>query len=318
MLQSRNNSGGFTLVELLVVISIIGVMVALLLPAIQASREAGRRSTCTDNMKQVALAILSFETNRRTLPRAFTPNITDPLPYGNCMGTKAPSTTKSNASNGLAKHFLLSFILGYLERQSQYDTIKFKLPWDDPANAAAMDEDIKEFICPSADTRRKAYATDYTTLVRINEKNYCRSIEGAGLAKKKRPVEKLSGMLSDMPLTSANVRDGLSKTFMLFECAGRPNHYTKGVLQPDTPVSPDKYRWASNNAYDIVGSTNQALCLVTTVMNCDNTHEIYSFHPAGAVFAFGDGSVDFLSDTIDVDTFVSLFTRNAADIPGHW
>jgi prepilin-type processing-associated H-X9-DG protein len=252
------------------------------------------------------------------LPRAFTPNVTD-VPYGNCIGTKAPATKRTNPANGLKSHFFLSFILGYLERQSQYDLINFEKDWSDGVNAAAFNQDVKEFICPSGDTRRKTYATDYTTLIRINERNYCRSIEGAGLASKKRPVEKLTSMLSDMPLTSASVRDGLSKTFMLFECAGRPNHYIKGVLQPDAPVTPEsKYRWASNEAYDVFGSENQALCLITTVMNCDNTHEIYSFHPGGAVFAFGDGSVDFIRDNIEIDTFVSLFTRNAGDIVGHW
>ena len=102
---------------------------------------------------------------------------------------------------------------------------------------------------------------------------------------------------------------------MLFESAGKPNHYVKGVFQPDDVIAPEEYRWASNMAYDIVGN-NQVVCPITTLMNCDNTHEIYSFHPGGAVFAFGDGSVDFLRDDIDVDTFVSLFTRAAGDILG--
>lgn len=55
-------------------------------------------------------------------------------------------------------------------------------------------------------------------------------------------------------------------------------------------------------------------CPITSVMNCDNTHETYSFHPTGAVFCYGDGRVDFVSDTIDVDVFVSNFTRAANDI----
>ena len=51
-------------------------------------------------------------------------------------------------------------------------------------------------------------------------------------------------------------------------------------------------------------------------MNCDNSQEIYSFHPGGAVFAFGDSHVEFVSDSIDFDTFISLFTRSARDVPG--
>jgi hypothetical protein len=146
---------------------------------------------------------------------------------------------------------------------------------------------------------------------------YCRFIVGPGVASKKRPVEKLLSILSDQPLKSANVRDGLSNTFLLFESAGKPNHYLKGVLQIDDPITEDKYyRWASGDTRGIIASvsTNQVTCPITTVMNCDNAHEIYSFHPAGAVFAFGDGSVDFIRDNIEVDTFVSLFTRAAGDI----
>jgi prepilin-type N-terminal cleavage/methylation domain-containing protein/prepilin-type processing-associated H-X9-DG protein len=311
MLWARKNSA-FTLVELLVVIAIIGVLVALLLPAIQASRESGRRTNCIDNMKQLALAVLSYDTNRASLPPAYTPNDTSAKPIGNCVGNKLPKTTKpAPPSNKLKKHFLLSFILPYIEEQKLYDSINFNADWD---ASPATSTDIKLFLCPSADTRRNVYATDYTVLTAINPQNYCRSIEGVGLASKPRSVEKLVSMLGDVALKTANVRDGLSNTFMLFESAGKPNHYSHGVLQPDDPAPPEKYRWASNLAYDVIGSY-PLVCPITSLMNCDNYHEIYSFHPGGAVFAFGDGSVDFIDDDLDVDTFISLFTRAAGDIP---
>lgn len=312
----RNRFTGFTLVELLVVIAIIGVLVALLLPAIQAARESGRRTTCIDNMKQIALAVLTYETNRGSLPLAFTPNDSSQQYIGNCNGKSAPTTKKAKPSNNLKKHFFLSFILGYMERQSQYDLFNFTLDWNDGANAPAVNQDIKEYLCPSGDTRRGVYATDYTTMNHIDARNYCGFIEGAGLAARKRSVEKLVPMLTDTLSKSASVRDGLSNTFMLFEMAGRPNHYSHGVLQPNDVLSPDTFRWASGSAYGTVGG-NQLVCpLPTAIMNCDNSYSIYSFHPGGAVFAFGDGSVDFLRDDLDVDTFVSLFTRAANDIPG--
>jgi hypothetical protein len=107
---------------------------------------------------------------------------------------------------------------------------------------------------------------------------------------------------------------------MFFESAGRPNHYINGVLQADTMPEADefKYVWASNKPSNLHywGDEDLTKCPITTVMNCDNTHEIYSFHPTGAVFAFGDGRVEFVSDTIDIDVFISTFTRAANDIPG--
>ena len=271
-------------------------------------------------MKQIALAVLSYESQRGTLPMAFTPNDTGAQKFGPCDGDEAPKTTKSYAGNGLAKHFFLSFILPYLERQSIHDRIKFDKDFNDGGNLPATQQDIEVFLCPSADSRQKVYATDYTALVDINDENYCKHIEAAGLASRKRPVHRLVGMLRDLPVAIANVQDGLSQTFMLFESAGKPFHYIHGVLRPsDTgKLAETEYQWASSDAYDTWGNgTGPAPeCVPPTVMNCDNYSGIYSFHPAGAVFAFGDGSADFVSETIDVDTFVSLFTAAARDVPG--
>src|SRR4029078_12018025 len=76
METNRSRSRGFTLVELLVVIAIIGILVALLLPAIQDAREAARRTQCTNKMKQLGLAVLNYESARKVLPLAYTPNYT--------------------------------------------------------------------------------------------------------------------------------------------------------------------------------------------------------------------------------------------------
>jgi prepilin-type N-terminal cleavage/methylation domain-containing protein len=305
---------GFTLVELLVVIAIIGVLVALLLPAVQAAREAGRRSSCLNNMKQVANAVLSYDTNRKTLPMAFTPN-NPKQRTGFCNGANPPSTITQNPSNGLAKHSFLTFILSYLERQAQYDKINFKLNYDDAANEPYTRQNVSEYICPSGDTRKGSFAGDYTALVSINPPSYCSGIEAAGLTKKRRPVHKLMSMLSDMPLQTSNVHDGLSNTFMLFESAGRPMHYHEGVLQ-DGLISPEaEYRWASDQICDIWGNLKGKGCPITTIMNCDNSKEIYSFHPGGAIIARGDGSAELVSEDIDIDVFVCLFTRAANDIP---
>lgn len=317
MNRAPRNRSGFTLIELLVVIAIIGVLVALLLPAVQAARESSRRTQCTNNLKQIGLAIINFESSLKKFPLAYTPNNTGPHPFGACNGEDAPSTSKNHPANGKLSHFVLSFILEYMDRQNQYDKINFKLNYNDAANAPVLQVDVPEFICPSADTRRGKFVTDYTTLVDINEGNYCKYLEAPGLTPQKRRVETLVGLLSDMPTTVANVRDGMSNTFMFFESAGKPNRYIKGVLKPGDPVPAPEYQWASGTAYDTWGNvpSNSPDCPLTTVMNCDNYHEIYGFHSNGALFVYGDGRVEYHSDTIDLDIFLCLFTRAARDIP---
>jgi prepilin-type N-terminal cleavage/methylation domain-containing protein/prepilin-type processing-associated H-X9-DG protein len=335
----RVASGGFTLVELLVVIAIIGILVALLLPAIQAAREAARRTQCTNKMKQIGLAILNYENSRKQMPMAYTPNFTGNQLYGACSGSGNPSTSTANPTNGLKKHFVLTFILPYLEEQSIYDQIDQKLDWFNTTvnskgfkNHEATAKDLDAFLCPSAEARPGAFATDYYTIVDISDhsaRGYCPLVEGPGLTKQKRDVGKLVGMLTDVPTKVRKVSDGMSKTFMFFESAGRPNLYDQskrltGIMY-DPPASNPKpgagldfseYQWADPSVYAVFGNSANPACPITTTMNCDNYQGIYSFHPGGAHFLFGDGAVSFINDNVDLDTFISLYTRGADDIPG--
>ena len=105
----RVASRGFTLVELLVVIAIIGILVALLLPAIQAAREAARRTQCTNKMKQLGLAILNYESAKKLLPMAYTPNYTGTQYYGPCSGSGTPTTQTTNANNRTEETLSLYF-----------------------------------------------------------------------------------------------------------------------------------------------------------------------------------------------------------------
>src|SRR3954452_23921789 len=111
MYAHHRHSRAFTLVELLVVIAIIGILVALLLPAIQAAREAARRSQCINKMKQLSLAVLNYESARKVLPYGNTPNFTGAWKTGLCTGVAGPGT----ATNGLAHYTVFAYILPYIE-----------------------------------------------------------------------------------------------------------------------------------------------------------------------------------------------------------
>jgi prepilin-type N-terminal cleavage/methylation domain-containing protein len=122
---------GFTLVELLVVIAIIGILVALLLPAIQAARESARKTSCRNNLHQVGIAIHNYESAYRKLP----------------PGYKYVQGSQGNALG----HSWGSMVLPFMELKDIYDKIDFKKPIYDPINAAMREVHIDSLICPTDD-----------------------------------------------------------------------------------------------------------------------------------------------------------------------
>lgn len=323
MLHRRTASRGFTLVELLVVIAIIGILVALLLPAIQAAREAARRAQCTNKLKQLGLAFLNYESAKKQLPLAYTPNYTGAPYRGPCPGTLGTAPT----TNGRPAHFVLTFILPYLEQQALYDRIDIETqPWNSSnvstrtgtKNVDVVKVDIPDFICPSTENRPNSFTTDYYTMVTIKPDGaggYCSVIENTGLARSKRATDRLLGLLQDTPTSLKKCTDGLSKTFLFFESAGRPINYdrNRAVIQSQSPMTKD-YQWADPGVYAVWGNSLDPNCPLTVVMNCNNYQGLYSFHSGGGNELMGDGSVSFIQDNIDVDLFISLYTRAADDL----
>ena len=126
----QDSRRGFTLIELLVVIAIIGVLIALLLPAVQAAREAARRSQCSNNLKQLGLAIANYESALSSLPWGAGPN---------------PSTAGNNTPSSLA------LLLPYMEQKPLYDAMNLSGTYktDDTLNATVLKTKINSFLCPS-------------------------------------------------------------------------------------------------------------------------------------------------------------------------
>lgn len=315
---------GFTLVELLIVIAIIGVLIALLLPAVQAARESARRTQCLNQLKQVGLSILNYEAAHGALPLAFTPNYAGASLAGECPGTWAPG----NPANRLTKHNLFSFLLPYAERQSVYDQIDFDWSWNHIAsgNLRAVANPLSELLCPAAPSLEErrgklvspatgddlgAASTDYTVCIDIlskpNGDGFCELVGGGHV--EPRDLAWLEGMMQDHQPSLRKVTDGLSRTFMLFENAGRPLQYVRGRLQ-ESPVTSGS--WANPDSYMVYGLSRE--CDMTTLMNCSNWDEIYAFHPQGASFLYGDGSARFHTDTLDLELFITLFTRASGDV----
>ncbi len=283
---------GFTIIELLVTIAIIGLLVALLLPAIQAARESARRAQCQNHLRQWGHALHLHEGTYGHFPAGYRMV----SPRGTVFSQLLPFVEQSNL---------------------RYDREK---DWDDPANRLAVQSRLAILICPSAPSGPRVdssqpdilpAAGDYAPTHGVNAK-YCRI---AGWPLYDPPDE--NGLLIFQPLRAADVMDGLSQTITLVEDAGRPELWRVGWRR-SAGVAPDA-GWADPN-YEIAldGSdyltTGPGQELGECVMNCTNNNEAYSFHAGGANLLFADSAVRLVSDQIEAKIFAALTTRASRDI----
>lgn len=332
----------FTLVELLVVIAIIGILIALLLPAVQAARESARRSQCVNNLKQIALAIHNFESTFQSLP---------PAVVNNPSATNTPKDMDEyllvpppGSGNPYARHGTLSILLPYMEQGQVLDAAgtgySFGRHWDDVANQPAARTRIVTYECPSSPSEHiipvgsswtwSPATSDYMAVSRSNNTAAVWTSLGMTMP----GAISIKSVLSDNRRTRANeILDGLSNTLMLGESAARQEGWAIGKKFAEATTWPTlRGAWAaeSNNivcqgtvrpvvvpAYPSAGSVPKASSAANgpsaITINGQNQGELYSFHPNSAVVAFGDASVRPLS----ANTSMAVLTRMAARADGN-
>src|SRR5947208_6090934 len=142
--RRRRLTDGFTLVELLVVIAIIGVLVSLLLPAVQQARESARRMSCSNRLKQIGLSLHNYESAHKVFPPAYI--TANPAASGSAFGVSYGDEYR-NGPSGFAWGTLL---LPFLEQQGLFSQFDFSAPCWAPPNAAAAQTKVAVFLCPSA------------------------------------------------------------------------------------------------------------------------------------------------------------------------
>jgi len=283
-LQLATPRCAFTLVELLVVIAIIGLLVALLLPAVQMSRQAARRSHCTNNLRQLGVGLLAYHDAIGVFPPGALDRKTSRNPQGKQLSW-------------------IVLLLPQLEEKSLYDRFNFSKGYAAAENRAAAGTILPVVLCPST-ARLAADRIGFTT-GDVNRNgawdpgddlafaDYGGNFGFSGLNK---PY--MSGvLLYETPVPISKITDGTSHTIIVSEDTGRGASFDG--------------QWANGeNIFDTSGPINDTSVPEYLWRN----NEIWSDHPGGANVLLCDGSVQLLSEQIDLPTLAALCTRASDEV----
>ncbi|MCA9249310.1 MAG: DUF1559 domain-containing protein [Planctomycetales bacterium] len=314
--MQKTSTRGFTLVELLVVIAIIGVLVALLLPAVQSAREAARRTQCTNNLKQIGLALQNYHAALSVFPSGYIAN----------SGTHSQRTVEE----GWGWHVL---IMPYMEQTGLYDQLEVRSKTlqqrlsdaaSDAGVKALFQTELNGYLCPSDERsatldpdKRHFYGLGNKAKIAVGKTNYpgvaglfdrAWNWQGNSVSGGTGPFENNGALFGNSEIRMADIRDGTSNTFAVGErdmrcyAASWPGvrnpswdcnwgiWHNLGIvrLKPNSHEDP-VFRAMPSKPNDARGT-----------WQCDSCTETFSSaHPGGILFAFCDGSVHFISDGID-------------------
>ncbi len=330
--MQRPSPKGFTLVELLVVIAIIGILIALLLPAVQQAREAARRNSCINNVKQLGLAYHNFHDTYSEFP---------------------PARGSSNPKYGSTV-----YVLPFLEQGNLTELFDRTAPagFADPVNQTAANTYVEIIRCPSnpveglINMRQSSstgssygdflttsgstsdasdpnimtgWANDYWVNHLISSSSYELYFPGAT-----RPSPILNRYEPGSKMRDTT--DGLSNTTMILEHAGYDKHYVKGVGMPMGPSDftldqPGAWgTWLGWCAFQLQTYSNYTPATYPTgsstpsgtgcTVNCNNSQGLFGFHPGGASVGMGDGSVRFFNEGMNGRVLMALASRDGGEV----
>jgi prepilin-type N-terminal cleavage/methylation domain-containing protein len=310
----RRFRSGYTLIELLVVIAIIAILIGLLLPAVQKVRESASRTKCINNMKQLNLALLNYESKYNRFPA---------------------SVSEAGKQTGDMIH-----IMADIEQGAIFDKYDFNKHWYEQSQEVIQFQPTL-FLCPSSpNTRARGEAQfsvngtavnftnmgicDYTAVTKIATGTGSTSLYSLGFlapfsvsnSERNNGSSKLTaGLMGGNHTTRRDeVVDGISNTFSFVEDVGRPMRLlSQGIPKGFYPKTDrnlgsgwiDSRHAIEYQGYDSSGTTAGGPC----GFDCTNYNEIYSAHIGGGVFGFADGSVRYILNSVDPRTLSILITK---------
>jgi len=318
-MNGRHRLRAFTLIELLVVIAIIGVLISLLLPAVQFAREAARRAKCANNLKQLGLAIHNYVDVHERLPPG----------YVSLWNVRLGEDTGSGWGWG-------SFLLPFVERNDLYERINFDLNIEVDENSTARVQVVGVHLCPSDNMPAKWMTTregiftlqDGTeihkvfTVCEVGGSNYV-GVYGIG-----EPGVNGDGVFfRNSSVMPRDIDDGLAQTFLVGERARKLNFgrgyatwvgsVTRaalfscgGMIDPDAPPGQNGC-WKEDPCGMTLGHTGEGNGPGALT---GDTNQFLSEHGWGCQFLFGDGHVRFISGSIDYRVYKALSTRSGDEV----
>jgi prepilin-type N-terminal cleavage/methylation domain-containing protein/prepilin-type processing-associated H-X9-DG protein len=320
----RRSARGFTLIELLVVIAIIAVLIALLLPAVQAAREAARRAQCTNNLKQLGLAIANYESSNGCFP------------MGSYM-MPPPGDPFSGSGSGRHEHGILVRLLPYYEQGPLYNAYNTNVHYFSAPNTTVLASGVSGLWCPSdgvvqtPSTLPAGEDSSWSSTQVMYHNSYFGNAgtwmspgryQDPSVANYSTFYSQANGIFYFYSRTTiASITDGTSNTMATSECAfGKMStanqqcwhwwasgNYADSMFCTLYPINP--FNKINPNAVSVGGDINADLVASTAS----------SFHPGGANFGFCDGSVRFIKDSVQCLPFgPTLYPLGYSSTNGVW
>ncbi|MCO8123015.1 DUF1559 domain-containing protein [Stieleria sp. TO1_6] len=300
----------FTLVELLVVISIIGILIALLLPAVQSVREAARRVQCVNHLKQLGLGLHSYHAAYNKFP----------------FGGAGVASATNPALKRLWRPSWGTALLPFIEQSALYQQIDLDVPYLDRVNHAPGAVIVPTYLCPSApkSVLRRPNGDTLTATVRFGRTDYGGNYGERGL--RCAPRTNCQNNYADIGISSGTGRgvllfgkdpqigmrdilDGSSNTIALGEAPeGRHSIWIghKNLFDQSAPIN------AQVKAGTSWSSCSPALKSLEGGF-CDFGQEFHSYHPGGSHFLLADGSARLITEQLDLAVFAALLSRRGGE-----